>query len=359
MYKQLFHFEPPRGWMNDPNGLCFFGGKYHIFYQHNPYSLHWDKMHWGHAVSDDLIYFENRPIALYPDQIYENSGGCFSGSAIEKGGKLWLFYTTVSDELGQTQSLAVSDDGEHFEKYGSNPIITESPSGTNIDFRDPKVNYFDGKYYMVTAGGRDDVGMIFLHESDDLIHWGEPRIIFSGSEYGGVLECPDFYKDGDNYFLTFSMMENRPWRVITLVGDFDGEQFFPRKRFDTEQGPDYYAPQSFWDGKRRISFGWICDFRPDRPRSDARTGALTVPREVTYDGEILRHFPIEEYRGMLTTSDPHVRISGNTLTLFDGRREIATRELDRIDSVHILRDLNIIEVFINGGEYTATFWYYD
>lgn len=86
-----YHFEPKRGWLNDPNGLIYYKGRYHAFFQHNPHAPKWDTIHWGHAVSDDLLYWEELPIALYPDMPYENGGGCFSGSAIEKDGRLYLF----------------------------------------------------------------------------------------------------------------------------------------------------------------------------------------------------------------------------------------------------------------------------
>ena len=119
-----YHFEPRKGWMNDPNGLIEFQGQYHAFFQHNPYEPKWGPMHWGHAVSKDLIHWQELPIALEPKEWYENDGGCFSGSAIEKDGKLYLFYTSVSKDLGQTQSVAISEDGIHFEKYEGNPVIS-------------------------------------------------------------------------------------------------------------------------------------------------------------------------------------------------------------------------------------------
>ncbi|MGM9680523.1 MAG: glycoside hydrolase family 32 protein [Eubacteriales bacterium] len=360
MNRQLFHFEPPKGWMNDPNGLCQKDGVYHIFYQHNPYSLKWDRMHWGHATSSDLLHFEHQPIALFPDEPYENEGGCFSGSAIVKDGVIHLFYTSVSREMGQTQSTATCTDGLHFVKSEENPLIITPPAGSNRDFRDPKVSLIDGHYYMVVAGGENGVGMIFLYRSDDLTHWESLGILLSGSEYGPILECPDFFKMGDKYFLSFSMVSDHPYRVITLVGDFDGQTFSPEKRFDTESGPDYYAPQSFADESgRRISFGWIHTWREERPKSDVTTGALTVPREVSYENGILRHYPIKALQNLLVTSDPHVLVEGNKIRLFDGRKVLCEREYPHIDCVEVLRDLNIIEVFVNKGEYTATFWYFE
>ena len=108
--KPVFHLAPYIGWLNDPNGFSFYQGQYHLFYQYNPYSTEWDSMHWGHAVSRDLLRWTHLPAALAPDEFYD-AFGCFSGSAVVKDGVLYLFYTSVSDALGQTQSVATSRDG--------------------------------------------------------------------------------------------------------------------------------------------------------------------------------------------------------------------------------------------------------
>lgn len=129
-----YHFANKKGWMNDPNGLTHFNGKYHAFFQHYPYAPRWGQMHWGHAISDDMINWEEQEIALLPDQEYEDEGGCFSGSSIVKDGRLYLFYTSVSTKLGQTQSMAYTDDGVTFIKYEGNPIIKESPLGDKNNF---------------------------------------------------------------------------------------------------------------------------------------------------------------------------------------------------------------------------------
>jgi len=151
--RMKYHFEPQSGWMNDPNGLVYFRGQYHAFFQHNPYDTKWGPMHWGHAVSDDLLTWKELPIALTPDMPYENGGGCFSGSAVVKDDLLYLFYTSVSKEFGQTQSLATSADGIHFQKYEQNPIIRSFPPDGSKEFRDPKVTLINGIYYMVVGSG--------------------------------------------------------------------------------------------------------------------------------------------------------------------------------------------------------------
>lgn len=138
-YRLKYHAMAPIGWINDPNGFSMYQGEYHLFYQYNPYSAVWDTMHWGHAKSSDLVKWEDLPVALAPDQEYD-SGGIFSGSAIEKDGKLYVMYTCVSNDL-QQQCIAVSEDGVTFEKVPENPVLTARDLPENAlasDFRDPK-----------------------------------------------------------------------------------------------------------------------------------------------------------------------------------------------------------------------------
>ena len=121
--RQQFHIEPPQGWMNDPNGLCYFGGQYHAYYQHNPGAIVWTApLSWGHATSKDLVHWEDQPIAMDPDMPYESTGGCFSGSALAEEGQVSFFYTAVGDGGVSTQCLAVSRDGFALEKDPQNPI---------------------------------------------------------------------------------------------------------------------------------------------------------------------------------------------------------------------------------------------
>jgi beta-fructofuranosidase len=161
-FRLNYHLMAEYGWMNDPNGFIEYEGQYHLFYQHYPYASKWGPMHWGHAVSRDLIRWEYLPVALAPDEAYD-SGGCFSGSAIEKDGKLYLMYTghvVIVPEVDyiQTQAIAVSEDGVHFTKSPHNPVIgiEQIPEqSSKKDFRDPKVFERGGRYYVV-LGSNDD-----------------------------------------------------------------------------------------------------------------------------------------------------------------------------------------------------------
>ena len=347
-----YHFEPKKGWMNDPNGLCRFDGKYHAFFQYNPFARVWGRMHWGHAVSEDLVNWEELPIALFPDKDYESSGGCYSGSAIEKDGVLYLFYTSVSEKLGQTQSVATSRDGIRFEKYGNNPVIAAAPKDGSREFRDPKVFEFGGKYMMVCGSGKDGVGKILLFESEDLLNWSYKGVLFEDKSCGKVLECPDFFKLGEDYVLMFSVMKKQLYSTVFVVGSFDGENFVEKYRVSPEAGPHFYAPQTFFDGSRRIMIGWMYSWTKAPDKNADYAGALSAPRELKIvDGKLLS-YPVKELSPFLKAQCDGVRTDGKTLFAF-GRKFGLKREAEE---VAILEDTKTVEIFINGGEQIFTLW---
>ena len=156
--RQKYHFMAETGWINDPNGLIYFKGKYHFFYQYNPYQSFWENMHWGHAVSDDLIHWEYLPVALAPSEPYEDhlKGGCFSGSAIEFDGKLYLIYTAATNHgngFVQTQCVAYSEDGIHL-KNMKKTVLTAPGRNFARFLRDPKVWKHEDSYYMVCGASK-------------------------------------------------------------------------------------------------------------------------------------------------------------------------------------------------------------
>lgn len=158
--RQWYHFMPECGWMNDPNGLVFFKGKYHLFYQHYPYGPYWSAMHWGHAVSTDLLHWEYLPIALAPSEPYDDyqKGGIYSGGAVVgDDGKLYLFYTGTLVKEGKvikSQCVAFSEDGVNFEKFIGNPVVPP----TDLVESDPKVWKYKDKWYMIVGGELDKKG---------------------------------------------------------------------------------------------------------------------------------------------------------------------------------------------------------
>ena len=312
-HRQMWHFSPKAGWMNDPNGLIYFKGKYHIFYQFNPYGTKWSAMHWGHAISNDLVNWEHLPIALAPSEPYENhpEGGCFSGSAVDDNGILTLIYTATTnygEGFVQSQCIATSDDGVHFQKYAGNPVIPEPPECGSNNFRDPKVWKHLDKWYMVIGSSKDNKGKALLYQSDNLRKWRFVNVLCeSRGEWGSMWECPDFFEVDGKYVLMFSPMGAGERKTVYLVGDMDYKtgKFHYQSNGEVDWGFDFYAPQSMIDHKgRRIIIAWANawdwmpwwkDFGPTE--SEGWCGSFSFPRQVKLmnDGK-LQFIPIEEIK---------------------------------------------------------------
>jgi beta-fructofuranosidase len=313
--RQRYHFMGQEGWINDPNGLIFYKGRYHFFFQCNPYGSYWDTIYWGHAVSDDLLHWEYLPIALAPSAPYEDGerGGCFSGSAIEFDGKLFLIYTgTTKTEEGfiQSQCIAYSTDGIHFEKYAKNPVIS-APEGIEQDnFRDPKVWKYEDDFYLVCGGKQNNLAKALLYKSKNLTDWEFVNVMFeSRGEYGYMFECPDFFSLDGRDILTFCPMGAGERTAVYLVGklNYDTGKFYPVCSGEADWGFDYYAPQSFQDAKgRRIVTAWANawewmpwwkDWGPTY--QEGWCGFFNIPREVRLmPDDSLQFVPVEELAGI-------------------------------------------------------------
>lgn len=321
-----FHLTPPIGWMNDPNGFCIYKGRYHLFFQYHPYSTKWGPMHWGHAVSNDLLKWKYLPCALAPDTEYD-SGGCFSGSAAElPDGRLLLLYTgnrresqddgTIKDV--QTQCVAVGD-GVDFEKIPQNPVLTEADlpkGGSRYDFRDPKIwREKDGSYACVVGNRTDDTsGSVLLFRSEDGFSWRYDRMIDrSWNEYGKMWECPDFFELDGKSVLIVSPQDMQASglefhngnNIMALIGHSDPETGeFTRERVQSlDYGIDYYAVQTLLlpDG-RRIAAAWMQNWDACSPPSDKQRwmGQMALPRELSIKDGRLIQIPVrelEKYRG--------------------------------------------------------------
>ncbi|BDR58533.1 glycoside hydrolase family 32 protein [Xylocopilactobacillus apicola] len=319
-YRLGYHLMAPSGWINDPNGFCYFKGYYHIFYQYHPYSSEWGPMHWGHARSRDLLHWETLPIALTPGDS-EDKDGCFSGSAIVKDDVLYLIYTGNNyyddgdpEHYWQNQNLAFSQDGIHFTKYEKNPIIATPPKDNTKNFRDPKVWERDGLYYLaVGSQNNDQLGRLLVYRSDDLKTWeylGAVAKAISADEEGYMWECPDLFRlNGQDFLLTSPQgIVSQAEKYLNIhqsgyfVGEFDYENnIFRHGQFnELDQGHDFYAPQTMLtpDG-RRIAIGWLNMWRSDMPeQKDGWAGALTLPRElVERVGQIYQQ-PIAEMKSL-------------------------------------------------------------
>ena len=319
--RPAFHLTARVGWMNDPNGFSFYQGRYHLFYQYHPYSIQWGPMHWGHAVSGDLLHWEYLPAALAPDTSYDE-GGCFSGSAVElPDGRQLLMYTGVQPQLGengtrqdiQTQCLAVGD-GLNYGKYGCNPVMDEKdlPEGfSKTDFRDPKMYPNPSGGYDCVVGNRTDdgSGAILLYHSEDGFQWQFVTILDRCyNEFGKMWECPDFFPlDGKQILMTspqdmtaLGMEFHNGNGTIFLIGGYDPENHcFERERVQAvDYGLDFYAPQTILapDG-RRIVIGWMQNWDTcvgGNPRGASWFGQMSLPRELDFrDGRVIQT-PIRE-----------------------------------------------------------------
>jgi fructan beta-fructosidase len=316
-----YHFTPPENWMNDPNGLVYYKGEYHLFYQYHPDSIIWGPMHWGHAVSRDLINWEHLPVALYPDE----NGMIFSGSAVIDwentagfGKESMVAIFTHHKDGHQSQSLAYSlDAGRTWTKYANNPVI---PAPDNLyDFRDPKVFWYEGHaggHWVMCLTAKDKV---LFYESQNLIRWSPCGQL--GPGYGsttGVWETPDLFElpiDGSSetrWVLTVGVQGGAPAGgsgTQYFVGKFDGKSFFPENPADfllwVDFGADYYAAQSWSDAPdgRRIMLGWMSNWQyANVTPSTTWRGMLSLPRELsltrTTAGNRLVQQPIPEMKNL-------------------------------------------------------------
>lgn len=288
-FRLHYHFQPQAHWMNDPNGLVFFQGYYHVFFQHNPYGAEWGNMHWGHARTRDFLTWEHLPIALAPSEPYDLDG-CFSGSAVVEDGQLHLFYTGVRQvhgQLVQVQCRAVSRDGLHFEKDPANPLISSIPPEGSGDFRDPKVWFHGGTWYMAVGSGGGGRGKVLLYKSKDLRAWAYVGIAAESDGSQGVIwECPDLFPLGDKYVLLVSPIGIEPRRVLYFVGSMDYEtgQFQADSAGVLDKGPDFYAPQTFFVSERRLMLAWMQSWEGPFPSQKHNwAGAFTLPRELSLD----------------------------------------------------------------------------
>ena len=357
LQKLKYHYRPQKGWVNDPNGLVYYKGYYHVFYQHAPDSeVPWaTPMHWGHARTRDFLHWEELPVALYPDREYD-SGGCWSGTAAVKDGRLYLFYASVrecekSGQRIQTVSAAYSDDGITFEKYPGNPVIDGYPPEGGPDFRDPAVCFADGEYCCVMATGNPETksARLLLYRSRDLFSW----------EYSGIMaqwqesifaECPSFVSEGGRYLLATSVcpLEGEHYFSV-MYGRFGGGRFEAEASGLPDQGPDQYAGQVFRDHRgRSILISWIPGWKY-AGFAERDIGCMSVPRELTLkDGKVLA-YPVEEVRHLLRDEDPCLQRTDTGFIVGRTGREPVVYN-GEVREIKILRDGYIAEIFVNGGE---------
>ncbi|TLV02182.1 glycoside hydrolase family 32 protein [Dyadobacter luticola] len=319
-YRPQFHFSPKAHWMNDPNGMVFHNGTYHLFFQYYPEDKVWGPMHWGHATSKDMVSWQEQPIALYPDSL----GYIFSGSAVVdtkntsgfgKDDKVPLvaIFTHHNPVLEKQktgrheyQSLAYSlDEGKTWTKYSGNPVL---PNPGITDFRDPKVSWYEPqKKWIMTLAAKDRIA---FYSSPDLKSWkSESDFGTDAGAHGGVWECPDLFPimhDGKQVWVLIVNINpggpNKGSAGQYFLGDFDGKTFksYSKETKWLDFGADNYAAVTFSNtGNRSILLGWMSNWQyANQVPTDPWRSANTIPRELglkTFGKELyLTSKPIKE-----------------------------------------------------------------
>lgn len=420
--RHTLHLKAPGNWINDPNGFIYYGGKYHLFYQYFPYAPVWGTMHWGHAVSEDLVHWEHLGAALFPTK-YEDQNGCFSGSALEHDGKLNLYYTgihyensradnihaCVDDRFTASQLMLISEDGMSFDNFENKrviiPVIEDEGQGDPKDTRDPKVWEEDGKFYMIlgsTKGGEE--GRVLFYESEDALDW---RYAFqvSGRQFGRILECPDLFKLGAEHVFIGS-----PMYIAKEGCGYEHHAVCARAKFSpaekklelsggyqyVDYGFDLYAPQTNEDCEgRRVLIAWMrMPKTVKEPGQREWIGMMGIPRVVKLDGghiyfqmhpetdrylsreldgkeELFRRENTYPYRVKTTLSEGEAlniggykvwveeeKVKTDRSHVFDGLEGYhlisETPRLNGNYRLDIIVDPNLIEIFVNDGEYVLS-----
>ena len=279
-FRPAYHHTPLFGWMNDPNGMFYKDGVWHLYYQYNPYGSQWENMTWGHSTSKDLIHWEAQPLAIESDWL----GTIFSGSCVTNGNEVVAFYTSAGQH--QVQSMAVSKDGGlTFEKYNGNPVLTSDVP----DFRDPKAFWNeDAKVWnLILAAGQE----MRIYSSKDLKDWTyESSFGKDYGNHGGVWECPDLFKIDGKWVLLCNINPGGPFggsATQYFIGDFDGKKFtcesMPKVTKWLDYGKDHYATVSFYNApeNRRVVLAWMSNWQYANqvPTKQFRS-ANSIPRDL-------------------------------------------------------------------------------
>ena len=407
-----FHFAPARNWMNDPNGLIFYKGKYHLFFQHNPESDQWGNMSWGHATSKDLIHWDEHPVAIP----YTDTHAIFSGSAVvdyfnttgfgsvENPAMVAIFTDHTHDGSRQAQSLAYSvDEGMTWTRYEGNPVLDLEMK----DFRDPKVVWNTVNEAWVMSVVKPQEFTVAFYQSRDLKSWELLSQFSNKNGTDGVWECPDLFPlalDNDSTKIKWVLFISVNPGGVTggsgthyFIGDWNGREFIADDLTTRwlDYGRDNYAGVTFNDApdNRRIYLGWMnnWEYAKEIPANPSR-GSMTIPRElslVTIDGQItLIQNPVKEILNsgigdQTFVISPSATPTGIRFTRADGatfdigydnnRKEIyidrtgawfdvASTSIhaapfdakERSFEIRVITDAGSVELFVDGGRLSIT-----
>lgn len=356
--RPTFHFTAPSNWLNDPNGLIHWKGRYHLFYQHNPAQPVWGQIHWGHAVSDDLVHWQDMPIALSPTPDSYDERGCWSGCTVEHDGVATIFYTGVSGDNHENQTVCIAtsedDDLRIWAKAPQNPVIAAPPEDfAGCGFRDPYVWRGDDAWYMVIgAGQQNGAEAVLLYRSVTLYDWEylEP-IALSESQNDYVYECPSFFRMGDKWVLLVSVMPES--HVEYYVGFFWNKHFIIETHGKLTDSP-FYAGLHFKDKRgRQLLMGWLRETRSLEDNAaldwsgcmslplqlmllEDNTLAVTPVREVLND-DLAQHY--QHFQNVKAEQLPELQAK-----LESARLKVVVSHADET-STTVFLDGSVVEVF--------------
>lgn len=323
-HRPHFHFTAPGGWLNDPNGVAFHHGRWHLYYQHNPAAPRWGTIHWGHASSADLITWQDEPVALIPTAGSPDEDGCFSGTFALVAGVPSMYYTGWSQGV-QSQCRATSIDLTVWTKSGGNPVIPTPPPGVrSSDFRDPYAFQHGGFWYLAVGASLDhEQGAVLLYRSVDGEHWIYRGVLCAATrtDQGLMWECPNFFRIGEQWILIVSVVPALGARYF--VGTFENERFVPQREgvLDGDGGAFAHLTAREVAG-RLLQWAWLNEQRQQALIDPGGwAGALSVPREVFLEDGDLRVVPAREVAQYRTAvlMDTSVLLGADAALPFEGR----------------------------------------
>ena len=416
--RNLFHFSALCGWMNDPNGLCFDGEYYHLFYQFNPASTHWGNVYWGHAISKDLLHWRHLPIVLFPQDALkgrlDRKGGAYSGSAEVTQEGIRLYFTRHYSPLEkgittkEAQFTCLLPDGVHAENEEC--IIDEFPhTSKDYDFRDPKIEWIDNERCLLIAGTQDKRCCIFRYSKENE-EWRYAGLLYSERLPIRSFECPTLVMgdNGDAALLCSLQAERDAWgrmrKSVAYCGRLRNGLLLPDKQQNYDFGTECYAVQTFRCDNRTLGFGWILSaYGEYLEDSGVCNGCMSIPREFTLRNGRVYTQPAREMKSLFGNEDclipaeyiekpvpdrcyhlqvewtqpgdfsiEFVRCGNKRVSLLcqDGITHIQfgkegaeefVRLFEKTGNIYHLEafiDHTCIEVFINNGAYTATKTYF-
>jgi beta-fructofuranosidase len=382
------HIRPPRGWLNDPNGLCRIDGCYHVFFQYNPLTPLFGDMHWGHVSSVDLVHWQEQPIALAPRPGLIDQAGCWSGCIVDDDGVPTAVYTANPDHpKNAVAALARSDRSLIHWRQEESPVLGLSQTAEIDEVRDPFIFVHDGHRYAVQGAGQPGgQPRLQLYRCDDLSRWTELGTLLTIDDpiaskvaAANIWECPNLIRVDDQWVLLISLCQvtagiGRPMAVRYLLGDLvaqdQGWSFEATSGGVLDDGPAFYGPQVLTEPDRTLLWGWSCELgRTDQQVADAGwAGVLTFPRELYVLDGALGTRPAPELEGLrLARITVHpgmpfqesafelVATGPAALRLIDEGVDdlVSSPQASPADAARILVDGSMVETFHRGASHTT------